>query len=66
MRFKRGETSREGDGKLSREDKLDFLRARREEAKVGGGPKRIERQHGSGKLTARERLDLLLDPGDRG
>jgi acetyl-CoA carboxylase carboxyltransferase component len=63
MRFKRGEMSGEGDGKLSHEDKLDLLREKREEAKVGGGPKRIERQHSSGKLTARERLDLLLDPG---
>ncbi len=29
----------------------------------GGGPKRVERQHAAGKLTARERLDLLCDPG---
>jgi propionyl-CoA carboxylase beta subunit len=31
-------------------------------ARLGGGPERIERQHSSGKLTARERVDLLLDP----
>jgi acetyl-CoA carboxylase carboxyltransferase component len=31
----------------------------------GGGPDRIERQHAQGKLTARERIDLLLDPGTR-
>jgi acetyl-CoA carboxylase carboxyltransferase component len=55
--------SREGDGKLSDKDKLDLLREKREEAKLGGGLKRIERQHSSGKLTARERLDQLLDPG---
>ncbi len=48
---------------MSHEDKLDLLRTRREEAKLGGGLKRIERQHSSGKLTARERLDLLLDAG---
>ena len=30
---------------------------------MGGGLDRIEKQHKSGKLTARERLDLLLDPG---
>ncbi|MEB2289008.1 MAG: acyl-CoA carboxylase subunit beta [Anaerolineae bacterium] len=30
---------------------------------AGGGPDRVEKQHKSGKLTARERLDLLLDPG---
>jgi len=35
----------------------------RSEALLGGGPLRIERQHTFGKLTARERLDLLLDPG---
>ena len=32
-------------------------------AKIGGGEKRIERQHAKGKLTARERLDLLFDKG---
>jgi acetyl-CoA carboxylase carboxyltransferase component len=48
---------------LGNEEKLDLLRARREEAKLGGGLDRIEKQHKSGKLTARERLDLLLDPG---
>jgi propionyl-CoA carboxylase beta chain len=35
----------------------------RAEAQLGGGAVRIERQHAWGKLTARERLDLLLDPG---
>src|SRR5689334_18842694 len=35
----------------------------RAEARLGGGEARIERQHGAGKLTARERLDLLLDDG---
>src|SRR5690554_5512294 len=33
------------------------------QAELGGGQKRIDRQHESGKLTARERIDLLLDPG---
>jgi len=37
------------------------LRALRAEARLGGGEERIERQHASGKLTARERLDLLMD-----
>ncbi len=45
------------DERLSR---LDQMRA---EALLGGGAVRIERQHAWGKLTARERLDLLLDPG---
>jgi propionyl-CoA carboxylase beta chain len=41
--------------------KLDHLRKLREEAKLGGGLERIEAQHKRGRLTARERLDLLLD-----
>jgi propionyl-CoA carboxylase beta chain len=39
------------------------LRAMREKARQGGGAERISRQHAKGKLTARERLDVLLDPG---
>jgi acetyl-CoA carboxylase carboxyltransferase component len=39
------------------------LRALREQARQGGGEERIARQHAKGKLTARERLNLLLDPG---
>src|SRR5438128_12073320 len=42
---------------------LEELEARREKARLGGGQKRIEAQHGKGKLSARERLDVLLDPG---
>jgi propionyl-CoA carboxylase beta chain len=37
------------------------LRAMREKALLGGGEKRIARQHAKGKLTARERIDLLSD-----
>ncbi|MEE9286402.1 MAG: methylmalonyl-CoA carboxyltransferase, partial [Dehalococcoidia bacterium] len=44
-------------------DYLEQLEALREQAKQGGGPKRIEQQHQRGKLTARERVDLLLDEG---
>ncbi len=44
-------------------EKIDELRRLREEALLGGGQKRIDAQHKKGKLTARERLDLLLDPG---
>ena len=44
------------------EDKNKRLRTRREEAKLGGGKKRIEAQHKKGKFTARERIELLLDP----
>jgi propionyl-CoA carboxylase beta chain len=39
------------------------LEQRRADARLGGGQKRIDAQHGKGKLTARERLDVLLDPG---
>ena len=44
-------------------DILDTLEERRAGARVGGGEKRIEAQHGRGKLTARERIELLLDKG---
>ena len=39
------------------------LEDKRAKARLGGGQKRIDVQHGKGKLTARERLDVLLDPG---
>ncbi len=42
---------------------IEHLRKLREEAKLGGGLERIEAQHKRGRLTARERLDLLLDRG---
>ncbi len=44
-------------------DILDRLEKRRSEARLGGGEKRIEAQHKRGKLTARERIELLLDKG---
>ena len=44
-------------------DQIEHLMALRAQALLGGGEKRIEQQHAKGKLTARERLDLLLDPG---
>jgi propionyl-CoA carboxylase beta chain len=44
-------------------DILDRLEAKREQARLGGGEKRIQNQHAKGKLTARERIDLLLDEG---
>ncbi|RED14293.1 acyl-CoA carboxylase subunit beta [Pontivivens insulae] len=43
-------------------DILDQLEERRDQARLGGGQARIDRQHKNGKLTARERLDVLLDP----
>ncbi|HLE77059.1 MAG TPA: acyl-CoA carboxylase subunit beta [bacterium] len=44
-------------------DPLDELRQRRERLAELGGEERVARQHAAGKLTARERLDVLLDPG---
>jgi acetyl-CoA carboxylase carboxyltransferase component len=49
---------------MTQEDpRIAKLRAMREKAHQGGGPDRVARQHAKGKLTARERLKLLLDPG---
>lgn len=44
-------------------EKVELLEAMNEEALKGGGDDRIAKQHEKGKLTARERIDLLLDPG---
>jgi propionyl-CoA carboxylase beta chain len=44
-------------------DKIKELEKMREEARLGGGQKRIDAQHAKGKLTARERISLLLDKG---
>jgi len=44
-------------------DRLKELREREEKERASGGPKQIEKQHQAGKLTARERLNLLFDPG---
>jgi acetyl-CoA carboxylase carboxyltransferase component len=45
------------------EDRIEELARRKEEAGTGGGAQAVERQHARGKLTARERIELLLDPG---
>src|SRR4249919_2263939 len=44
-------------------DILRQLEEKREAARAGGGARRIKAQHAKGKLTARERIELLLDPG---
>ena len=43
--------------------KIEELRKKDEESKIGGGQRRIDAQHAKGKLTARERISLLLDKG---
>ncbi|MEG3047814.1 MAG: carboxyl transferase domain-containing protein, partial [Mucinivorans sp.] len=44
-------------------DKIKKLITLREQARLGGGQKRIDSQHAKGKLTARERIELFLDEG---
>lgn len=48
---------------MTNKDKFDFLDSKNKEALEGGGKDRIKKQHDKGKLTARERVDLLLDKG---
>ena len=48
---------------MTNEDKYVELQRLNEEAELGGGQDRIDAQHAKGKLTARERIELLLDPG---
>jgi propionyl-CoA carboxylase beta subunit len=50
-------------GDVNREQRLAELKRRREQALAGGGPERIAKIHAKGSLTARERLELLVDPG---
>ena len=45
------------------QDILDQLEKKRALARLGGGQKRIDAQHAKGKLTARERIEVLLDVG---
>jgi propionyl-CoA carboxylase beta chain len=49
--------------KTSRRDPRAELEARRQAVLAGGGPERIAKQQAGGRLTARERVELLLDPG---
>ncbi|MFT5511946.1 MAG: propionyl-CoA carboxylase beta chain [Bacteroidia bacterium] len=46
---------------MNKQERRDKLERKRSESLLGGGQKRIEAQHGKGKLTARERLDCFLD-----
>jgi propionyl-CoA carboxylase beta chain len=48
---------------MSMREKLELLQQKRAESEQGGGADRIKTQHDKGKMTARERLDVLLDPG---
>ncbi len=48
---------------MGSDPKIEKLHQMREQARLGGGQARIDRQHERGKLTARERIEKLLDPG---
>src|SRR5947207_15213711 len=48
---------------MTMREKIELLERRIAESEVGGGEARIKAQHAKGKLSARERLDLLLDDG---
>jgi propionyl-CoA carboxylase beta chain len=48
---------------MSPNERFDELRRRQAQAELAGGEERVRRQHNAGKKTARERLELLLDPG---
>src|SRR3989475_1458791 len=48
---------------MSMTQRLDELKKKGEQAKLGGGPEKIESQHSRGKMTARERIEALVDPG---
>jgi acetyl-CoA carboxylase carboxyltransferase component len=48
---------------MTNSERIQTLRNRKAKSRLGGGPDRIKTQHQKGKLTARERLDLLLDKG---
>src|SRR5512136_3468629 len=48
---------------MTLDPKIVHLRELKAQARLGGGQDRIDKQHKKGKLTARERLDLLLDEG---
>jgi propionyl-CoA carboxylase beta chain len=48
---------------MSNQTKTQHLREQKGRSRLGGGPERIEAQHKKGRLTARERIDLLLDKG---
>ncbi|MEJ2483972.1 MAG: acyl-CoA carboxylase subunit beta, partial [Gemmatimonadota bacterium] len=45
------------------QEKVGELREIEAKLREGGGPAKIEKQHGQGKLTARERIERLIDPG---
>jgi len=45
------------------QEKIELMHAKKEKILLGGGQKRIDAQHGKGKLTARERIEMFFDEG---
>src|SRR5690349_17682404 len=60
---RRAGSSMAAEGSGREDPRIAALRERREAALLGGGTDAIAKQHERGKLTARERIDLLVDPG---
>jgi acetyl-CoA carboxylase carboxyltransferase component len=58
-----GQATQNGTSSAPKRSRVEELRVLREQALQGGGKDRIEKQHEGGKLTARERIEFLLDPG---
>ncbi len=48
---------------MNTNNQLDHLKKLRDKARLGGGQERIDKQHAMGRMTARERIELLVDPG---
>src|SRR5690242_16388112 len=48
---------------MTLQEKIEYLRRRHAQAEAGGGDERVARQHAEGKLSARERMNLLFDEG---
>ncbi len=48
---------------MNTQNRLDHLVRLRDQARLGGGQDKIDKQHAQGKMTARERIEMLLDPG---
>ena len=48
---------------MNTKERLEKLAKRKAEAQLGGGQKRIDKQHSLGRMTARERIEMLMDPG---
>ena len=63
IRMKQANDIKANHQSLTKKEKYELLKAKKEEALLGGGQARIDSQHKKGKLTARERIHLLLDEG---